>query len=98
MVRLLESDPAAAHGSSELAEVAGLSRYHFLRTFKRITGTTPHQWLLRARLRAAAERLVTTREPVTRIALGVGFADLSNFVRSFRAEFGVSPRRYRARG
>jgi AraC family transcriptional regulator len=52
--------------------------------------------LLRARLRDAAQRLRTGRDPVTEIALDVGFDDLSNFIRSFRAEFGVSPGRYRA--
>ena len=83
------------HSLAELARVAGLSRYHFLRTFRRATGVTPHQWLLRARLREAAQRLAAGRDPVTEIALDVGFQDLSNFVRSFRAEFGVSPRRYR---
>jgi AraC-like DNA-binding protein len=79
----------------ELARAAGLSPYHFLRTFKQVTGVTPHQWLLRARLNEAARRLASSRTPVTDIALDVGFADLSNFINSFRAEFGVSPRRYR---
>jgi AraC-like DNA-binding protein len=67
----------------------------FLRTFKRVTGVTPHQWVLRARLREAARRLAETRAPVTEIALDVGFEDLSNFTRTFRAEFGASPREYR---
>jgi AraC family transcriptional regulator len=80
---------------AELADSAGLSPYHFLRTFKHVTGVTPHQWLLRARLREAARRLAAGRDPVTDIALDVGFEDLSNFMRSFRAEFGMSPRRYR---
>jgi AraC-like DNA-binding protein len=80
----------------ELARTANLSPYHFLRTFKCVTGVTPHQWLLRARLGEAAQRLVTSRQPVTDIALNVGFEDLSNFINSFRAEFGMSPRRYRA--
>ncbi len=80
---------------AELAGAANLSPYHFLRTFKRVTGITPHQWLLRARLGEAAQRLVVSRAPVTDIALDVGFEDLSNFINSFRAEFGVSPRRYR---
>ena len=48
------------------------------------------------RLRDAARRVATTRDPVTEIALDVGFEDLSNFIRSFRAEFGVPPSRYRA--
>jgi AraC family transcriptional regulator len=95
VLRQLESRSEEPHTLAELARVAGLSRYHFLRTFKGVTGVTPHQWLLRARLRDAAQRLVTTREPVTEIALDVGFEDLSNFIRSFRAEFGVSPSRYR---
>ena len=72
-----------------------MSPYHFLRTFKAVTGITPHQWLLRARLREAAQRLAMSRAGVTAIALDVGFDDLSNFIRSFRAEFGFSPRQYR---
>jgi AraC family transcriptional regulator len=79
-----------------LRQLESLSRYHFLRTFKSLTGITPHQWLLRARLRDAAQRLLTGRDPVREIALDVGFEDLSNFIRSFRAEFGVSPGGYRA--
>jgi AraC family transcriptional regulator len=95
VLRQLESDTAAPASLAELARVAGLSRYHFLRTFKRVTGVTPHQWLLRARLADAANRLASSREPVTGIALDAGFEDLSHFIRSFRAEFGVSPRHYR---
>ncbi len=96
VLRYLESRIVEPHTLAELARIAGLSRYHFLRTFKGVTGITPHQWLLRARLRDAAQRLVTSRTPVTEIALDVGFEDLSNFIRTFRAEFGVSPSRYRA--
>jgi AraC family transcriptional regulator len=94
-LRLLGSRSAEPHSLADLARSAGLSPYHFLRTFKRVTGITPRQWLLRARLREAALRLSTTRASVTEIALDVGFEDLSNFMRSFRAKFGVSPRRYR---
>ena len=42
-----------------------MSPYHFLRSFKAATGVTPHQWLLRARLRDAAGQLATTKAPVT---------------------------------
>jgi AraC family transcriptional regulator len=97
VLRELEARSAEPRTLADLAASAGLSRYHFLRTFRSVTGITPHQWLVRARLRDAAHRLVTTRAPVTEIALDVGFDDLSNFVRSFRAEFGTSPRRYRDR-
>jgi AraC family transcriptional regulator len=97
VLRELEAHAAEPRSLADLASAAGLSRYHFLRTFRRVTGMTPHQWVVRARLRDAAARLVTTRVPVTGIALDAGFDDLSNFIRSFRAEFGTSPRRYRAR-
>lgn len=95
VLRYLGRDTAAPASLADLARAAGLSRYHFLRTFKRVTGVTPHQWLLRARLVDAAHRLATSRELVTGIALDAGFEDLSHFIRSFRAEFGLSPRRYR---
>jgi len=95
-VRRLSAALENHHRLSELARAANMSPYHFLRTFKLVTGITPHQWLLRARLRAAAQRLATSRAPITSIALDVGFDDLSNFIRSFHAEFGCSPRQYRA--
>jgi len=80
-----------------LAEHAGLSPYHFLRTFERATGVTPHQYVLRARLRHAAQALADASDKVVDIAFACGFADLSNFNRAFRAEFGVAPRAYRKR-
>ena len=95
VLRYLAAHSAAPHTVAGLARMAKLSPYHFLRSFKATTGVTPHQWLLRARLRAAAEKLATGKAPVTDIALDVGFEDLSNFTRTFRAEFGASPREYR---
>jgi AraC family transcriptional regulator len=94
-----------AHSTQEidLARVArqsGLSAFHFLRVFANVLGVTPHQYLVRARLKHAAKLLADEERPVTNVALDVGFADLSNFVRSFRRAAGVSPRDFRkaARG
>jgi AraC-like DNA-binding protein len=96
VLRRLEAASREPQPLADLAREAGLSRFHFLRAFRDATGVTPHQWLLRARLRDAARRLASTRAPVTQVALDSGFDDLSNFIRSFRVEFGVSPGRYRA--
>jgi len=96
VLRRLEFRVAERHTLAGLASEAGLSRYHFLRTFKAVTGLTPHQWIVRARLREAARRLAAGCDAVTDVALDVGFDDLSNFIRTFRTEFGVSPGRYRA--
>src|SRR5215469_9261916 len=95
VLHYLESSAVQSLRLEDLARMAGLSPYHFLRAFKSVTGVTPHQWILRARLRDAAHRMVTSRASVTEVALEAGFADLSNFIRSFHAEYGVSPLRYR---
>jgi len=94
-----------AHSSEDvdlqrLAARAGSSPFHFLRTFARVTGITPHQYLVRARLRNAARLLPDHSRTIADIAFEVGFGDLSNFVRTFRRAAGVSPRQFRkaARG
>lgn len=98
VVRVMEREPDAPQTVRALADAAGLSPYHFLRTFSAITGTTPHQYILRARLRRAAVRVRAEDTRILDIALESGFADLSNFNRAFRSEFGRNPRRYRLGG
>jgi AraC-like DNA-binding protein len=95
VVRAIEARPDANLSLTNLARDSGLSPYHFLRTFERLTGVTPHQFVLRARLREAATRLVTEPRKVIDVALDSGFGDVSNFNRAFRAEFGVTPLEYR---
>jgi transcriptional regulator GlxA family with amidase domain len=94
-IRTIERRMDAGLTLERLARGAGLSPYHFLRTFERLTGTTPHQYVLRARLREAARRLASEPGKVVEIAFDCGFGDISNFNRAFRAEFSASPRRYR---
>jgi len=96
-LRAIERRPDDALRLGTLAQQAGLSAYHFLRTFERVTALTPHQFVLRTRLREAAIRLAQERARVVDIAFDCGFGDLSNFNRAFRTEFGVSPREYRRR-
>ena len=96
-IRAIEDRPDETMSLASLARLAGLSRFHFLRMFESLTGVTPHQYILRARLRLAATRLQLDTSKILDVALDSGFGDVSNFNRTFRAEFGVSPRAYRLR-
>jgi AraC family transcriptional regulator len=94
---------AHSHQPIDLESAAGeaaLSPFHFLRLFTRVLGVTPHQYLVRSRLRRAARLLADGDRPVTDVAYDVGFGDLSNFVRTFRRAARMSPRDFRrgARG
>jgi len=77
------------------AAQAGISPFHFLRLFSSVLGVTPHQYLVRSRLRHAARLLADDGTSITDVAYDVGFGDLSNFVRTFHRAAGVSPRRFR---
>jgi len=89
---------ANSHHQIDLEHTAaqtGISPFHFLRLFSGVLGVTPHQYLVRSRLRHAARLLADDGTSVTDVAYDVGFADLSNFVRTFHRAAGVSPRRFR---
>ena len=89
---------ANAHQPIDLESAARefrLSPFYFLRLFTKVLGVTPHQYLIRTRLRRAARLLAGDSRPITEIALDVGFADLSNFVRTFHRAADVSPRSFR---
>jgi AraC-like DNA-binding protein len=96
-LRYIETGLSAGLSLAHLASVAMMSEFHFLRVFKQVTGVTPHQYIVRARLRQAALRLRSDFTPVFDVALDSGFRDLSNFNHAFRAEFDTNPTRYRAK-
>jgi AraC-like DNA-binding protein len=79
----------------DAAAQADISPFHFLRLFSDVLGVTPHQYLVRSRLRHAARLLADNDRPVTDVAYDVGFGDLSNFVRTFHRAAGVSTLRFR---
>jgi AraC-like DNA-binding protein len=79
----------------DAAAQAGISPFHFLRLFSQTLGVTPHQYLVRSRLRHAARRLADDDSAITDIAYDVGFSDLSNFVRTFGRAAGASPLKFR---
>src|SRR5258708_32173683 len=82
-------------GLEDAAAQAGISPFHFLRLFSDVLGVTPHQYLVRSRLRHAARRLADGDSPITDIAYDVGFNDLSNFVRTFHRAPRASPPKFR---
>jgi AraC-like DNA-binding protein len=91
----LEANSASPLDLDDAAGQAGLSPFHFLRLFSRVLGVTPHQYLVRSRLKHAARLLAEDDRDVTAIAYDIGFGDLSNFVRTFHRAAGVSPLKFR---
>lgn len=87
------SEPLAV---DDLAGVAGLSRAHFSREFKRVFGESPHAYLLTRRLERAAALLRATDRPVAAICFAVGLRSVGSFTSSFTRAYGVSPTAYRA--
>jgi AraC family transcriptional regulator len=79
----------------ELAQVAGMSSFHFAREFKRTTGTTPHQYLIRFRVERAKALLSQNELPLTEVGLRAGFSHQSHFTRLFRRITGTTPHLYR---
>ncbi|MDO6762489.1 AraC family transcriptional regulator [Agarivorans sp. 1_MG-2023] len=78
---------------SELAEVAGLSRYHLVRSFKRRFGLSPHAFQLNQRINRA-KTLLREGSSIADTALALGFADQSHFQRNFKKRLALTPRQY----
>lgn len=95
VVRYIEEGADQPLGLGDLADMARMSKYHFLRTFRRVLGITPYQFLLNLRMRRAAVALAATSTPIAAIAFAAGFGDLSTFNARFRDMAGMSPREFR---
>jgi AraC family transcriptional regulator len=79
-----------------LADIACLSPYHFIRSFKEAAGVGPQRYVIQRRIERAKSLLRRTREPLALIALEAGFGDQSRFTTIFHREMGVTPGRFRA--
>lgn len=80
-------------GLEKVAKSVGLSRYHFLRTFKKETGLSPHLYRTLKRVEAA-KPLLARGMPPSQVALETGFSDQSHFSNTFRRYVGATPKQY----
>jgi AraC family transcriptional regulator len=79
-----------------LAKVAGISKFHLVRVFDEITGTTPHHFLSCLRIQRAKEFFLKTDSPVTEVCMDVGYNSLGTFSKTFSELVGLSPQEFRA--
>ncbi len=80
---------------AEAAAVANMSKYHFAKSFRQMTGVAPHQYLVKVRVEKARRMLADEKMSVEEIASRVGYADKGHFSAQFLKIVGVSPSRYR---
>jgi AraC-like DNA-binding protein len=92
-IQVLQDDPARPITLANLSNQAGLSRFHFLRSFAKTTGLTPHAFQVQARLHLA-RRMILAGHPLAAVAAEAGFADQSHLTRLFHRSYGMTPGRY----
>jgi AraC family transcriptional regulator len=88
-------NPESDHSLEAMAADAGLTPSHFCRVFKKATGTTPHQYVMKARLDRAQELLTSSDLSIATIADQLGFTSQSHFTRAFRQYSGQTPSGWR---
>lgn len=80
---------------ADLAEVVGISQFHFSRLFKQSMGMTPHRYLLEQRVEQAKRLLTATKLTILEIALQCGFSSQSHLTTNFKEVTKTTPSRYR---
>lgn len=90
--------PEANHSLEALAAQAGITPSHFCRVFRKATGLSPHQYVMKTRLDRAQQMLVQSDMPLATIAESLGFTSQSHFTRAFRQFAGETPSDFRKRG
>ncbi|WP_102958970.1 AraC family transcriptional regulator [Mangrovicella endophytica] len=90
----IHAEPARRWTLGVLAERAGLSRSSFAERFKTVVGKAPMEYVTQWRMLLAARRLRDRSEPVSAIALSLGYESESAFSTAFKREMGISPRHY----
>ncbi|SMF83190.1 AraC family transcriptional regulator, regulatory protein of adaptative response / methylphosphotriester-DNA alkyltransferase methyltransferase [Paenibacillus uliginis N3/975] len=78
-----------------LADICHGSPYHLQRTFKRVTGITPVEYVQQKRIEQAKQNLIYTDQSVSEISLNVGMANVPYFITLFKKKTGYTPKEYR---
>lgn len=94
---LADRDYAESLDLDTLAGAAGVSKYHFLRSFTAVYGITPARYLTERRIERAQDLLRATNVTVSEACTLVGFSSLGSFSAKFRQLVGVSPSEYQTR-
>lgn len=95
VLRLMHDELERTRQVPEFAEIAGLSVSHFKARFRDATGTAPAEYFLGLRVDEAGRRLRESAEPVTRIAMDLGFGSSQSFATAFHRLTGCTPTAYR---
>ncbi len=94
----VQQRPQDSHTLEEMAAQAGVTTSHFCRIFRKATGVSPHQYVMKARLDRARHLLVQSDMALATIADFLGFTSQSHFTRAFRQSVGEPPSDFRKRG
>ena len=97
-IHSMHNDPAHGWTLQGLAERVGMSRSVFALRFKQTVGMSPMEYLMRWRMLLAADRLTNSSDPISSIALSVGYESESSFSTAFKRIMGCSPRQYSRSG
>ena len=91
----IDDDPVVPHTLADLAQAAGMSRFQLVRGFAKVTGFTPHAYVVQRRL-DEARHMLRNRMALSDTAAACGFADQSHFSRTFVQRYGLTPGAYAA--
>jgi AraC-like DNA-binding protein/quercetin dioxygenase-like cupin family protein len=94
VLKLIDCEPEKPLSLREMGDLVGVNRFHFLRGFARVTGVTPHAYILQRRVRLA-RRLLLAGHEVAQASTEAGFNDQSHMTRAFVRQLGTTPGRYR---
>jgi len=95
VVEYFHDDPCHQYSLDEVTNLAQMDRFRFIRSFKAVTGKTPHKYLTDLKIDRACQYLENTKMTMTEVCIACGFSDPSHFSTVFKREMGVTPSEYR---